>query len=466
MKSIKVKLWLAIVGITVLVSVVIWICQVTLLEQSYLSNKKDEILQHTAQISQLLETKGIVFATVEIDQIALENNYSIEIYVAGAPPFTSQPAGSRNILEGRLKERTFILHDLRSYGGGIRLYPGPITDDGLSSYIGASLQYVDGAEHFTLVASTLAPVKEALFVIQRQLLLITIILIVLASLIAFVIAHSISKPISRLTHATQQLARGNLGIRVTVTGRDEIARLGENFNIMSLEIARANKLQRELVANLSHDIRTPLTMIKGYAETIRDLTLDNTAKAQQQLEIIIQETDRLNTLVTDILALSQLQAGRLQLTYTQFDFSKVLSDVLKRYQLLIIQEGFQFELHCPPEVTITADQNKMEQVIYNLINNATNHTGADKKIIITVEEQQDCILFRVQDTGVGIPAEHLPLIWDRYYKPYKKNDRKGMGTGLGLSIVKEILLAHEYAFGVDSLVGQGSTFWVQLKRSE
>ena len=115
---------------------------------------------------------------------------------------------------------------------------------------------------------------------------------------------------------------------------------------------------------------------------------------------------------------------------------------------------------------VYADELKMEQVIYNLVNNATNHTGSDKKITVVLEDEPTRAVVKVIDTGVGIEKEYLPLIWDRYYKPYKKNDRKGMGTGLGLSIVKGILQMHHFNFGVDSIINQGSTFWFEVKKGE
>lgn len=219
-----------------------------------------------------------------------------------------------------------------------------------------------------------------------------------------------------------------------------------------------------MVANVSHDIRTPLTMIKGYAEIIKDLTGDNKQKREEQLDVIIEESNRLNVLVNDILDLSRLQAGQITIQKTEFDLGVKLRDVMKRYRLLEINENFQFSLEAPEHCMVYADEVKIEQVLYNIINNATNHTGEDKKVMIALEENEQWATVKISDTGAGIKQEDMPLIWDRYYKPYKKKDRKGMGTGLGLSIVKAILSAHKYLFGVDSVLGKGSTFWFEIEK--
>jgi signal transduction histidine kinase len=469
MKSIKHKIWLAIIGVCVLIIAAIWISQVVLLDSSYRAEKKDEIIDHTKQIVSLINEKGAMQSAEELKEIASKNNYSIEIteLIDGAQNsrMSLQPVGSRSILENIDMLRADILNKLQKDDSSYLLLDAPDLLGEGTCYIGASHQKTDQYEYLVLVGSTLAPVNEAVSTIQKQLIYISVGLILIATIVAFVIARSLTKPILKISNAAKEIAQGNLGVNVTVSSKDEIGRLAEDFNTMSKEIAKASALQRELVANVSHDIRTPLTMIKGYAETIKDLTGDNKEKREEQLDIIIEESNRLNLLVNDILDLSKLQAGQLVLQYTQFDLAKKMMDILKRYDLLTTNEGYHFTLQSPPSVIVYADEVKIEQVIYNLLNNAVNHTGADKQITVVLLDQPDRAVLQVIDTGAGIEKEYLPLIWDRYYKPYKKKDRKGMGTGLGLSIVKGILQAHHFAYGVNSTVGQGSTFWFEVKKA-
>jgi len=284
----------------------------------------------------------------------------------------------------------------------------------------------------------------------------------MATAIAFFVSRTITKPLQQITNAAREIAGGKLDVQVDVNSRDEIGDLGENFNYMSKEIARVNVLQKELVANISHDIRTPLTMIRGYAEMIKDITGEDKAAREQQLDIIIDESNRLSTLVSNVMDLSLLQAGQSPLKPAAFSLTEKAADILSRYQLLEQTSGFEFRLESAGDFWVRADEVRIEQVFYNLINNAVNHIGEKKCITLRIFPWEGLIRAEVQDTGTGIPPEELPLIWDRYYKPYKNTEQKAMGTGLGLSIVKAILTNHDSRFGVESTVGIGSNFWFTL----
>lgn len=469
MKSIRWKIWTAIFGVTFVVIAAIWLCQTFLLENFYLNEKKENILSHTQEIAFLINnrTEGTNLSG-SLKSIAAENNYCIQIYdISASNTINIAPEGMANILENQEVTDKLISEKFLKYPNKYYLEENLKTNLGGKFYVGATHQVNNNSrtEYILLIATTLAPVKEAVATIQKQLVILTAFLIVFATIVALVISHSLTVPILKISNAAKEIAKGNLNTYVSVKSRDETGQLANNFNVMVKEISKANTLQRELVANVSHDIRTPLTMIKGYAETIKDLTGDHKEKREEQLDIIIAETDRLNTLVNDMLDLSKLQAGQLSLTYSTFDLAVLIRDILKRYDLLVFQENFSFSLSAPASCEVYADQSKIQQVLYNIINNATNHTGADKKIFVSLEETADKAVVSIRDTGSGIEPEYLPLIWDRYYKPYKKNDRKGMGTGLGLSIVKAILTAHQLQFGVESTVGVGSTFWFEVKKA-
>ena len=290
-------------------------------------------------------------------------------------------------------------------------------------------------------------------------------MIVLATAVAFFVARSFTKPVVNLSRAAQEIARGNLDVSVPVTSGDELGELSQNFNYMASELNKINKLERELVANLSHDIRTPLTMIRGYAEMIKDITGEDKVQREQQLDIIVDETNHLSRLANDALDLSRMQAGQIAMKYTVFDAAQQMRDIISRYRLLEQTEGFNFVCNAPEHCMVYADETRIEQVIYNLLNNAVNHIGEEKCITLSLVPEKGTAWISVQDTGSGIAPEDLPLIWDRYYKPYHK-DRPGMGTGLGLSIVKAVLEGHHAPFGVDSALGKGSTFWFGLVIAE
>lgn len=464
MKSIKRKVWFSILGVTAVVIGCLWFFQVLLLDKFYLAGKQREMMDSTKEIVSIIGDQESDSMQVELVRICAERNLCIELYdmyTRSRLQFT--PRGSSNLLDSNF-DRARIYIQLQANG-----YDSYVEETHYSEYnrefsLIATNQTLGSGGYILMVASELAPVQEAVQTIRSQLILLSIGLILLASLAATILARYLTKSILQISHAAREVAKGNLEITVDVRSGDELGMLAEDFNLMTREISRVNQLQRELVANVSHDIRTPLTMIKGYAEIIRDLTGNNPEKREQQLEIIIDESDRLNGLANDILDLSKLQAGQQKLTYASFDLGVKLRDIIRRYDLLTESEGFAFSLEAPEHLIVWADEIKMEQVLYNILNNAVNHTGEDKHIVVKLTDRGNTAKVSIIDTGAGIHPEDLPLIWDRYYKPYKKSDRKGMGTGLGLSIVKAILVAHQVDYGVDSTLEKGTTFWFEMQK--
>lgn len=215
-----------------------------------------------------------------------------------------------------------------------------------------------------------------------------------------------------------------------------------------------------MIANVSHDLRTPLTMITGYAEVMRDLPGENTP---ENVQIIIDEATRLTTLVNDLLDLSKLQSGTITLKPEPFSLTSCIRTILHRYDKLI---DYRFDFQYDRDVTIVADELKITQVVYNLINNAVTYTGADKQIFLLQLVQNGRVRVEVSDTGEGIPQDKLQDIWERYYKVDKEHKRAQVGTGLGLSIVKTVIDLHGGTYGVQSVLGKGSTFWFELPLPE
>ena len=229
------------------------------------------------------------------------------------------------------------------------------------------------------------------------------------------------------------------------------------------EISRADVMQKELIANVSHDFKTPLTMIKAYASMIREISGDNKQKRDAHAKVIFDECDRLTLLVSDLLDLSKLRAGLVKEERTAFDLSEEVRAVAERFSYLRETEGLAIEEEIADGLFVTADKDRIAQVLYNLIGNAVNYTGEDdKRIRIRLYVKGKYARFEVIDTGKGIPADEVDTIWDRYYRSGKTHKRPVSGTGLGLSIVKSILLQHDFPFGVISEEGKGSCFWVEF----
>lgn len=320
-----------------------------------------------------------------------------------------------------------------------------------------------GQEVLVLLNSTITPITPTVQTIQVQLALITLVALLLSMVLAVVLSQKISKPIIKTNNTAKELAQGNYD--VTFEGGDyrEIRELNSTLNYASSELSKVEALRKELIANISHDLRTPLTMIGGYSEMMRDIPGENTPENAQ---IIIDETTRLTTLVNDMLNLSKLQSGTQTLTVSEFSLTEEIREILNRYNSLTKQDGYDIVFDYKEDVIVEADQVRMSQVVYNLVNNAVNYAGKDKRIVVRQRLKPGFVRVEVIDHGEGIEPEKLELIWDRYYKVDKTHRRAVVGTGLGLSIVKSALEMHHAKYGVESTVGQGSTFWFELPLPE
>ena len=317
----------------------------------------------------------------------------------------------------------------------------------------------DGRQTFLIIASSVTPLNITVEVIKNQMILVSVVFVLLSVIFSIYASHRIAKPIAKTNRAAKELAGKNYEVEFNARGYREVEELNSTLEYAKTELSATEKLQQELIANISHDLRTPLTMITGYGEVMRDLPGENTP---ENIQIIIDEATRLSTLVNDLLDLSKLQSGALCAEKKEFCLTDSVSAIFGRYSKLIEQDGYNIVFNCREDVYINADELRISQVLYNLVNNAVNHAGEDKTVIVTQTVKDKRVLIEVTDHGEGIPSDKLPYIWDRYYKVDKEHRRGVIGSGLGLSIVKSILDAHNARFGVRSTIGKGSTFWFEL----
>lgn len=317
---------------------------------------------------------------------------------------------------------------------------------------------------YVFLFTSLEDIGTTTSLIKNQLIYVTLLAILFSIIIALFLSRRIAKPISDMTKKAEKLAEGNYNVQFTTTGIKEIDELANTLNYLEQEVSKTDEYRRDLMANVSHDLKTPLTMIKAYAEMIRDITLNNKEKTKENLNVIIDETDRLNILVNDILELSKLQNNQDNLNIEKFDIVELINDILKRYQIIKETENYKLILESPASIMVKADKKRISQVIYNLINNAINYTGDDLTVTIRITENTKECKIEIIDTGKGIDEKDLPNIWNRYYKKEKNHKRNVVGTGLGLSIVKNILEQHHFKYGVNSVKDKGTTFYFQVKK--
>ena len=318
---------------------------------------------------------------------------------------------------------------------------------------------------YVFVSANLEILENTFIILNNQLGIVTLVILGLSVCMGYFINRKIAKPIVDITEKAEELRRGNYDVNFkSEEGIYEIRELAETLDSMTNELSKTESVRREFLANVSHDIKTPLTMIKAYAEMVRDISYNDDDKRNANLNVIVMEVDRLNILVNDILVLSRLQAGAESLEIEKFDLNFLVRDCLTRYDIYK-EDGYEFVYSFNGKsAMIEADKKRMQQVIYNLINNAVQYTGDDKKIFIDVSESKKWIIFSVRDTGKGIKKEEIRHIWDKYYKIDKKYKRSTVGSGIGLSIVKTICENHKFLYGVDTEVNHGSKFWVKIRK--
>lgn len=311
--------------------------------------------------------------------------------------------------------------------------------------------------------NTLEDVSGANIVLKNQLIYLTFIAIIIACIVSYFLSKRLTEPIHDITKKARLLGSGT---EVTFETYDilEANELAKVLDHAQADMLKTDELRRDLMANVSHDLKTPLTMIKAYAEMVRDLSYKDDVKRKNHCNIIMDEVDRLNLLVSDILVLSKMQANADKINIEEFDLIKEIKNIISRYEIIKETEDYHIELKSPEEAIVLADKAKLNQVIYNLINNAINYTGKDKTVTIIVKKEKENFLVEIKDTGKGINKEEIDFIWNKYYKNEKNHQRNVVGTGLGLSIVKTILEKHQFKYGVKSIKNKGTTFYFFVKK--
>lgn len=323
------------------------------------------------------------------------------------------------------------------------------------------LHLADGSEVSLTFYAIITPVSATVSTLRVQLYCISGVMILLSVLLAVVISRRISKPIVTINESAKQMAEGRYEVRFEGYGFLEIRELSDTLNTAAEELSKVEGLRRELMSNVSHDLRTPLALIYAHAEMMHDFPDE---VMPDHCKTIMEEAKRLSSLVDDVLDISRLETGKLKLSTEDFSLTAHVREEVQRMAELLRQEGYQISFFAETDSWVRADRVKLNRAFYNLLVNAVNYTGERKEVLVFQEESEGSVRISVRDSGEGIALEDLPHIWDRYYKVDKIHRRPVTGTGLGLSIVRSILELHGGSYGVDSQLGVGSTFWFQLKR--
>lgn len=322
-----------------------------------------------------------------------------------------------------------------------------------------------GTDRVIFVNGVTTPFRIMKDSLKVQLSVLSVVMLILSVILSLIYSKQLSRPIIEMNNEADKLAQGDFDVHFEQSsGSRELDELGEKLNHAAAELSKVDALRTELIANVSHDLRTPLTLITGYSEMMRDLPGENTA---ENLNVIIEESKRLSQIVNDVLDISKYQSGTIKPVKERFCITDEILSIKERISAFTSANGYTFNFDYEEKAFVFADRTAISRVLYNLVTNAVNYTDSDSKDIDIVQTvSDDTVKIEVIDHGKGISQDELPYVFDRYYRSNDTHVRSVLGSGLGLSIVKSILTAHDAHFGVISSPGNGSDFWFTLDASK
>lgn len=483
-RSIKFKTWLYFIVFAAVLMIALWIVQIFLLNNFYGTMKTAQTQSVAKEIETSFRHHDSDAFLKNIDKIS--DSYDMYIYVVsydGKTTYFSPSIDDYALTPGMRAEtdedgvpQTNSSSAIGMYASEIQALNEEMIQSGHSAYMkfkglensqeilayGSVLSAREKEDLIVYIFSPLWPVSSTIKILTGQLIIVTIVSLILACIISIYLATRFTNPIRKIEHSAKRLAEGEYGIVFRGGHYTELSNLADTLTSASIQLEKSDLIQKDLIANVSHDLRTPLTMIKSYAEMIRDISGNDPEKRDAHLQVIIDETDRLNNLVEDLLAVSRIQSGKMTLEKSTFSLSNAAESILNTYRIKEVEEGYRFNFSCPSDFIVEGDEEKIKQVISNLISNAIKFCGSDKVINISLSRRSRSVRFSVEDHGSGISPTDLDHIWDRYYRSSSNMVRSSEGSGLGLSICKEILTLHKADFGVNSTLGEGTVFWFEL----
>lgn len=453
-KSLILKIFIYLSIFTCIILFLIWLFQIILLNKYYEYYKTNELNDTISLIKK--QSGNELYETLE--KVSYNTDFCVEIVKDNETIYSSiqdnKGCINTNSSSKIVKNKIEFMNSDKDYFKLKIINP---KFNNLTLLYGVKLDN----NSYVFLNTSLEPLKSTLSILREQLLIVSVIVIILSIIIAYFISKSLSKPIRELTTSAKNLSNGNYNTNFKVNSDIyEINELATTLDYAKNVLKKTDELRRDLLSNVSHDLKTPLTMIKAYAEMEKDFPDEE--KHDSNMDIIIEEVDRLTILVNDILNLSKLESNIETLNLETFDVTKLINTILNRFKIFEFTKNYEFIFNTKEEVLINADKQKMEQVIYNLVGNAVNYTGSDNKVFINLIKEKKKIRIEVKDTGKGIKKEELDKVWDKYYKTEKNYKRNTVGTGIGLSIVKNIFILHGFKYGIISAEKKGSTFWFEI----
>lgn len=452
----------------ILTASIVFLFQIVLLQPMYEANKIKSIETVGSFVEKFIEDERL---DEFVDYMQSQSDTCIMVYQSSSSGGMQGSIGNRGCMISSITNSERAKFVTKAIGSKNHSYLARVTnnssDFGVDGDQGDNFdtivytKIVNAADYSSIimVSGNITPLNATTETLASQIRYIALFMIVAVAILTLLMYRHIAKPIIGITSNAKQLPQGKYTIDPKTNRYKEAADLNNTLVQAANDIQKADKAKRDLISNVSHDLRTPLTMIGGYGEMMIDLPEE---KTDENIQVIVDETKRLNTLVNDLLDMSRLQDGRIVLHKEVFDISALLKTQLQKYDVYRMQEGYTIESELLDTIYVNADKKRIEQVINNFLNNAVNYGGEAKHIIVREIKKENTVRIEVQDFGEGIDSKDLDNIWDRYYKVDKEHVRVANGSGIGLNIVKQLLELHGVPYGVKSSKGKGSTFYFEM----
>ena len=461
--SLTLKIFIYFISFAFLIVMIFWILEVAVLDQFYAETKK----QNCYDLSKLIEE---TFKIYDIDiiednlgeirdqfrEFELNNEVNIWLVNKNDQQLVSYIYGPRDAGSSVLKPSEIDNIWSKIKRSNLTEYFYERESDFIFS---KTITLRDNEEVLLVLVSRIVPIDLIGKVWRRQFYVISLVIIVVTAFFATIVSQLVSRPIASLNKAAQSLAKGKYDVKFEAHDYAEIKELADTLNYASTELGKLDQYQKDLIANVSHDLRTPLTLIAGYSEMMQDYPSEI---SKENLQIISDEAKRLTSLVNDILNLTNIQNNNTSYQKEDYNITENIENIIRRNSKLLAQVDCEVVFEKDIDIIVNADQQKIEIAIYNFLNNAVNYCGDDKLVLVKQQVEEDYVKISFIDHGIGIEEEHIKDIWNRYYKGNKNHKRGIGGSGLGLSIVKAVLDGHDLEYGVNSKVGVGSEFWFKM----
>jgi two-component system, OmpR family, sensor histidine kinase BaeS len=442
-RSIIVKLWLAFTVLILVVMVPLEFALHRLLMNFYAQQVNEPLLYHSEQLAHMLGTDpGAISTAAAMGQMV------------GGEVMVLDRAGRQVPFPGMSEIQPPSDAVRQTLAGSA--YVGQVMLNGGGMYIVTGVP-VPGTGGAVVLMAPAGPVQRSLTVARRYLWLAGAGTLLLGTGLALFVSRELLRPVIAIERATRSIALGDFSTRVTVHSGDEIGQLAGAVNQMTTQLEAYENRRREFLANVAHELRTPLSYIRGYTQALAEGLVTAQDERERYQKIVQEEAVRVGRLVDDLMDLAQLEEGQMGFDLTPLDLRLPVEQAAATIRPLAEEKGVQVETHLPADLPQPqADAGRIQQVVFNLLDNGLRYTPTGGRLTVTVRAEPGWVQVAVADTGQGINPDQLPLIFERFHK------RHSSGRGLGLAIVRSIVRAHGGEVGAESEPGRGSTFWFRL----